>query len=543
MKHALLAALLASPSLPAAALTPTAPSAPATSRQQAVDQLFARYASRQTPGCAVAVSSAGQTILSRAYGMADLDHAVPATPATIYEAGSVSKQFTAAAILLLARDGKLSLSDDIRRHLPEMPDYGTPVTVGQMIHHTSGLRDWGAVSAMAGWPRNSRVMTNADVLALVAGQKGLNYPPGTHYTYSNTNFNLTAIIVQRVSGQSLAEFTAHRIFKPLGMTATRWRERYQWLVANRATAYAREGAAYIIDQPIEDAYGNGGLLTTTADLLRWNQALDTDALGPGFTAAMQETGVLTGGGPTEYAAGLRVSRHNGRQEIAHSGSTGGYRAWLGRYPAERLSVALLCNASDADPVNSGRAVAAVFLPPSPVRAAAPASPLPQPGLFLSSLTGLPVTITTDAGKLLADGKPLDPLGNGSWQRGDTRYVFSPTGALAIVNAGERVTYQRVPPASAVAIADYPGRYCGVDNDFCLIVSRADGDGLRVIPSSRPGLPPQALTPLFKDGFAAGNGTVLRFVRTPAGTISGLTYHDDRAFGVVFTRQVPPTGAR
>lgn len=537
----LLPLLLASLSLPAAALALSAPPAAlaspaASSRQQAVDQLFARYTSTTTPGCAVAVAQNGHTILSRAYGMADLEHGVAATPATIYEAGSVSKQFTAAAIVLLARDGKLSLDDDIRKYLPEMPDYGTPVTVGQMIRHTSGLRDWGAVAAMAGWPRNSRVVNNQDVLALAAQQKGLNYPPGSHYTYSNTNFNLAAILVQRVSGQSLADFTARRIFAPLGMNNSRWRERYQWLVPDRATAYARDGKAYIIDQPIEDAYGNGGLLTTTADLLLWNQALDTDALGSGFTAAMQQVGVLTGGVATEYAAGLRVAVRNGQTEVAHSGSTGGYRAWLARYPAQKLSVALLCNASDAGPVDTGRQVADVFLPPAAAPAAAAVPSLPAGGLFISGLTGLPLKISVEGDRVSADGATLAADGPGRWRRGDTAYVFAKDGALTVETTGERLPYHRAAPAGTVNAADYAGRYCGVDNDFCLIVSRSADGGLAYIPSSRPGLNPQGMTPLFADGFAVGNGNVLRFFRAANGQIAGLRYHDDRAYGVEFRRQ-------
>lgn len=233
-----LAALMLFVAGPAQAQAQAAPDAQAL----AADRLFARYAGDQTPGCAVAVAKAGRTVLDRAYGMADLDHGIRAVPATIYEAGSVSKQFTAAAILLLARDGKLSLEDDVRKYLPEMPDYGAPVTLGQMIRHSSGLRDWGAVAAMSGWPRNSRVANNDDVLALAAQQKGLNFAPGTHYSYSNTNFNLAALIIARVSGQSLASFTEQRIFKPLGMKNSRWRERYQAIVPGRARRPRPTGA-------------------------------------------------------------------------------------------------------------------------------------------------------------------------------------------------------------------------------------------------------------------------------------------------------------
>lgn len=515
---------------PAAARADNA--APTT--EQAVDKLFARFAGTGSPGCAVAVAQAGKPVLSRAYGMADLDHAIPATVGSIYEAGSVSKQFAAAAILLLVRDGKLSLDDDVRRHLPEMPDYGNKVTLGQMIRHISGLRDWGSVAGMAGWPRNSRVASNDDVLALAAQQKALNFPAGTHYSYSNTNFNLAALIVQRVSGQSLAEFTRQRIFAPLGMKNSSWRERYQTVVPGRALAYDREGAAYVIDQPIEDAYGNGGLLTTTADLLIWNAALDNDALGPGFTAMMETVGLLNDGTPTEYAAGLRVALRNGRREVAHSGSTGGYRAWLARYPVEKLSVALLCNASDAAPVDTGRSVADIFLPPSPPASYA-SGPLPAEGLFLSGLNGLPVRISVEGTKVRANDAELEPAGPGRWQRGDMTYVFDGNGGLVVETTGERIPYQPVEPVTSVAVAPYVGRYCGVDNDFCLLVRTAADGTLQFVPSSRPGMKPQALTPLFADGFSAGNGNVLRFVRDRRKQITGVRYNDGRAWNVAFSR--------
>ena len=156
-----------------------------------------------TPGCAVGVSLQGKERVEKAYGMADLEHDVPITPDTIFEAGSVSKQFTAAAILLLAGDGKLSLDDQVRKYVPELPDYGAPLTIRHMLNHTSGLRDWGSVAAIAGWPRDTRVHTHAHVLDIVSRQRSLTLRPARSYSYSNTGYNLAAIIVSRVSGSRL----------------------------------------------------------------------------------------------------------------------------------------------------------------------------------------------------------------------------------------------------------------------------------------------------------------------------------------------------
>src|SRR5688572_30066268 len=186
-----------------------------------VDKIFEKW-THTTPGCSVAVSVDGKTTLAEAYGMSDLEHDVRNSADTIFEAGSVSKQFTAAAVLLLVRDGKISLDDPVRRYIPELPDYGMPLTIRHMLTHTSGLRDWGTVAGIAGWPRTSRVHTHAHVLEIVSKQKALNFPSGTQYSYSNTGYNLSAVLVSRLSGQSFAEFSQERIFKPLGMTRTSW---------------------------------------------------------------------------------------------------------------------------------------------------------------------------------------------------------------------------------------------------------------------------------------------------------------------------------
>src|SRR5437763_15522226 len=235
-----------------------------------VDKVFAKWSST-TPGCAVGVATDGAPALAVGYGMADLEHDVPIVPDTIFEAGSVSKQFTAAAVLLLARDRKLSLDDPVRKYVPELPDYGQPLLIRHMLNHTSGLRDWGSVAALGGWPRTTRVHTHAHVLELVSHQHALNFPPGTQWSYSNTGFNLAAIIVQRVSGIPFPEFTKQRLFTPLEMTHTSWRDDYTRIVKTRAVAYSSGRDGFRTDMPFENVYGNGGLLTTVGDLLKWNE--------------------------------------------------------------------------------------------------------------------------------------------------------------------------------------------------------------------------------------------------------------------------------
>ena len=203
-------------------------------------------------------------MLARAYGMSDLERETPNTVDTVFEAGSVSKQFTAAAVMLLARDGKLSLDDPVRKHIPELPDYGAPLTIRQMLTHTSGLRDWGALFAAAGWPRGTRVHTLGHVLGVLSRQKALNFPSGTEYSYSNSGYNLAAILVSRVAGKPFADFTRERIFVPLGMTRTEWRDDHHRIVKGRATAYTKGDAGWRIEMPFENVHGQGGLLTTVA---------------------------------------------------------------------------------------------------------------------------------------------------------------------------------------------------------------------------------------------------------------------------------------
>lgn len=328
----------------------------------AVDEILRGLDSVRSPGCAVGVARDGRPILERAYGMADLEHRVANEAGTIFEAGSVSKQFTAAAVVLLALDGRLSLDDDVRLHVPELPDYGEPITIRHLMTHTSGLRDWGAVAAIAGWGRSDRTHDHDHVLEIAARQSALNYTPGEAYSYTNTGFNLLAIIVERVSGTSFAEFSRENLFQPLGLTHTSWRDDYRTLVPGRASAYSPHEQGFRIDRPIEHVHGNGGLLTTVGDLLRWNDHLRTGTLGADFMAEMHTRGILNDGEEIHYAGGLQFGSQNGVDRISHTGATSGYRAYLALFPAEELSVALLCNTSHANPGSLGGQVSAVFLP-------------------------------------------------------------------------------------------------------------------------------------------------------------------------------------
>jgi CubicO group peptidase (beta-lactamase class C family) len=310
------------------------------------DSVFAQWNSTHTPGCAVGVEQGGRVLLTRGYGMADLETGEPITPATIFESGSVAKQFTATAVVLLALDGKLDLDDPVRKYIPELPAYDRPITIRHLLTHTSGIREWSALVALAGWPRGTRLHQQADLLDIVFRQKALNYPVGDYYSYTNSGYALAMTLVERVSGMSFQQFTGERIFTPLGMTHTQWRDDFTRLVPGRAQAYTRERDGWHLDMPFENVVGPGGLLTTVGDWLVWNEALAHGTLGAAVVDSLTRRMRLTSGREIPYALGLFIDEYRGVRQIAHSGSTAGYSTFLVRYPdRDNLSIAVLCNST------------------------------------------------------------------------------------------------------------------------------------------------------------------------------------------------------
>ena len=325
-----------------------------------IERIFSAF-NTTTPGAVVRVSRNGKLLYEKAFGMADLEHHVINTPQSIFEAGSVSKQFTAAAALLLINEGKLSLKDDIRKHFPDLPDYGAPVTVEHLLHHTSGLRDWGVIAEFAGWPRGTRIYTAAHVKDIIWRQKQLNFIPGTEYNYSNSNYNMLVFLVEKISGKTLQQFTAEKFFRPFGMNNTKWRDNFREVIVNRSIAYSGSPGNYRQNMPFENTFGHGALLTTVADLDKWNQRWRTLELGREINELQRSAVTLASGQPISYAAGVVNERWNNLEEISHSGATAGYRAWLAYYPASGISVAVLSNYAGADPVSFGRQIAQIFL--------------------------------------------------------------------------------------------------------------------------------------------------------------------------------------
>ncbi len=348
----------------------------AASGNAAVDAVFEPFTRPGSPGCAVAIYKDGKIEYERGYGLASLEHDLPITPASVFYLGSVSKQFTAFAAALAIKDGKLSVDDPIRKHLPELPEYTSKITVRHLIHHTSGLRDYNTLLAIAG-RRGDEAFDNATVLRITARQKGLNFEPGAEYLYSNTGYTLLATIVERATKTPFAQFAATRIFEPLGMTVTHFHTDETRLVPLRAFAFSRRGEAIVLDTPNNERAGAGGVFSSVRDLHHWDENFYTARVGGRDVIEMVQTpGKLNDGTSLTYAWGLTVGKYRGARVVEHGGSLGGYRAHLMRFPDAHYSLAALCNLSTSNPGRllhqvADRALADRFTEPAPAAPAAP----------------------------------------------------------------------------------------------------------------------------------------------------------------------------
>lgn len=515
-----------------------------------VDQLFSTW-NNATPGVVVAVQQGNKLIYNKAYGLADLEHNVPITTETIFESGSVAKQFTAMSILLLAAEGKLSLSDDIRKYVPEIPKYNTTITIQMLLNHTSGLKDWGSVGSLTGWPRTTRVYTQDLALQIMSKQKSTNYTPGTEYSYSNANYSLQVTIVERISGKSLAVFTEEKLFKPLGMTNTQWRDNFREVVANRAIAYRKNKNVYEQLMPFEDIHGHGGLLTTTGDLLKWNALLETHAIGGDQVYDWRvKKGKLTNGKEISYAAGLFVDEFYGFDEISHSGATAGYRAWLGYYPEKKLSIALLSNDGTFNPTGVGHQVAALLLE-EPIRqepftmevkgeeivftdVTLTAADLKKFEGTWRSIRHMDVqTLVRDGNAIKQNNKTLFAAHRDTLYYENLKWISTKSGKLTMVNRADTLSYIKVaaPDLSASSLIALAGTYKSEEADATYYVEIKNNE---VWVTIKPFVPFK-LAPSFKDGFFSDDQDLYEFKRDKKGKTIQLLVSTGRAVHVPFNK--------
>ena len=364
-----------------------------------IDAVFAQWNRSDSPGCAATVVDDGQVVYRKGFGMASLELDVPITPQTVFYIASTSKQFAAASIALLAEEGRIALDDDVRKYVPELPDYGRPITISHLVHHTSGLRDHLGLFGLAGG-NAADAYPEARALRLIASQKATNYPPGTEYLYSNANYFLLSLIVKRASGMNLRQYADSRIFKPLGMRHTLFYDDASEIVHGRTIGHngsAQEG--WTLQRTNFDLVGDGGLLTTVDDLVLWERNFHHNRLGKGGQDLIQQLttpGSLDDGTPIEYGFGLMMSHYRGLPTVSHGGSFLAYKADMLRFPQQRLGIYVLCNAGVATPGKASQAIADLYLAQA-FTEPAPAPPAPRQAGTAPADSAVKVDASTIAG--------------------------------------------------------------------------------------------------------------------------------------------------
>ncbi|RZJ16477.1 MAG: hypothetical protein EON91_13165 [Brevundimonas sp.] len=550
----------------AAALTLTAGQAQTQTLAQvparSVDALFSQWTAPGAPGCAVAVTRAGEVAFTGAYGQAVIETGRANTPTTAFHIASVSKQFTAFAIQLLAAEGRLSLDDDVRKYVPELHDFGAPITVSHLLHHTSGLRDQWELLVMRG-RRHEDTISQKDVLTALFAQRELNFTPGERFAYSNSNYSLLALVVERVSGQAFADFMAARVFQPLGMTDTWISADHHRIRAGQAGPYApaREGfeRRYL---PYSN-YGATGVRTSAADMARWMIQMDRGTVGgAAVRAAMAEAGALDDGSPTPYAAGLIPGVYRGMRTLEHAGIDPGYAAHLLTLPDAHLGVAVMCNVETNGLRETARRIADLYLgaasAPGTTRLVGEGLPIAAFAGSYRDPDGLPFAIELRDGKLFLQGQDeMEPLGGGAFRLKGPGMDGSglEMSVRATTRAGPpdmvlhepdfdriltRVPTRSAPTLGGEALAAYRGAYYSPELGVVLRVEMR-GEQLWFV---SPGLEAPLLQPpeLLREAdvfFTPSPMGWLRFVRDGAGAITEVSATNGRVVALRFLKIEAP----
>ena len=535
----------------------------ADERSDKVDKLFAEWDKPDSPGYALAVIQDGKILYTRGYGSANLELGVPLSPQSVFYIASTSKQFTAACVALLAKQGKLSLEDDIRKYVPEIPDYGTPITIRNLLHHTSGLRDYLTLEMIGG--KSFGEYHKADVLELLSRQKELNFAPGTEFLYSNTGYFLLAVIAERAGGKSFRELTRELIFKPLGMENSHFHDDYQMLIKNRASGYfpASEKGKFANYISTFDCVGDGGLYTSVEDLFHWDQNFYTHQVGgPDLVAQIQTPGVLKNGEKLDYAFGLMIGTYKGLRTVIHGGALEGYRTEIIRFPDERFSVICLSNFSGANPTKLGYEIAQIYLAgklkedktAAPKPGGKPAFlQLPEEklkdvaGMYFQPAEESIVNISFGDGKLW-----LEFMGRrfalGAMSETELRVLDAPVEAalkfekptagkpmiMNMVMEGQKgVRYEKIEPAkpTPAELQEFAGDYRSEELDTTFRLAEKDGKLFFVHKNAVP----NALQPTLPDKFAAGP-LALRFVRGNEKKITGFALNAGRVKNMSFVKK-------
>jgi CubicO group peptidase (beta-lactamase class C family) len=522
-----------------------------------IDEILKPSANRTSPGAAVAVIQDGKVVFAKGYGAANLEYDIPITADTIFHVASVSKQFTAMSLVLLEQDGKLKIDDDVHKYLPELPEYGSTITIRNLLQHTSGIRDQWQTLSLAGW-RMDDVITQDQILRMLFRQKELNFPPGSQHLYSNSGYTLAAEIVKRVSGKALPQFCEEAIFKPLGMSRTHFHLDHSQIVRDRAYSYDKTGDGFRISPLNYANVGATSLFTTAPDLARWlDNFRDPKVGGSKAVARLEEQAVLSDGKKIDYALGVAIGDYRGRRTVSHGGADAGYRSFVVWFPDDRLGVSVLSNVSNFNAGDVAYKVAEVYL--GSKMAPAPEKPKPAQRTFISveparleqytgdyqTDLGL-VHIAVRDGKLMATpaGQPtveLKPVGPARFYvelvNTEVEFVPNPGGAMTIRISGnlhgdgKRV---RIAPFDPQDLAKYAGAYWSdeLETQYTVVLK----NGRLVASHAHHG--DIALTAVAKDQFrgAAFFMQDVQFVRDGEGRITGMIVGGGRVNAVRFTRR-------
>lgn len=538
-----------------------------------VDKVFEKWNKPESPGCAVGVYKDAKIIYKHGYGMANLNDDVPITPGTVFHVASMSKQFTAASILLLAKEGKLSLDDDVHKYLPELPDFEERITLRHLLHHTSGLRDQWALLGLAGWRYSQDLITDEDVMSVMVHQKALNFKPGEKFMYSNTGFTLLALVVKRVSGMSLREFSTKNIFEPLGMTHTHFRDDHEEVIKHEAPGYEQDGP----DKPFRmsltnfDTTGATSLHTTVEDLELWDENFYHPRVGgPELIQQMLQRGKLNNGKDQDYASGLVIGTYRGLPVVDHGGADAGYRSDFARFPEQHFSAAVLCNFADTNPSKLVHQVADIVLskdfkepPKKTEQEAAKTAVVAMTAEQMAEVAGTYwktegdefQTILLKDGKLIVDFggneyHSLQPIAEShfhvsdvSWgDHLDIHFVRAAAGKPAYLeqswDGGTPSVYQWVVAVSPTAaqLGEYAGVFVSEEIDPVYRMSIQDGK----LTLTRLKNKPDPLRPTTRDVFVGQIGTI-RFLRDPNGRPSGFNLDAGRIQGFRFKRRAEAKG--
>jgi CubicO group peptidase (beta-lactamase class C family) len=543
------------PAAPGAPLPPPHPISAQPEDQSAaakVDALF--NFNDTTPGCAVGIEQNGKTLLSKGYGMADLAHGTPITPQSTFYMASVSKQFTAMTILLLAEKGRLRLTDSVRKFIPELPRYADTITIYQLLTHTSGIRDYLSLGYLAGLSPDY-VYTDDTSLRMIARQAAPSFVPGSEYLYSNSGYFLLSLVVKKVTGKPLDEVARAELFDPLGMKFTRFSPDHTALIPNKASGYEPGRIGLRVSNSMLDVVGDGGLYSSIDDMMLWMRNFDSPTVGADAIALMKTPGRLNSGTPTDYGMGLMLSEYRGLKMIEHGGSLAGYQTEDLWFPQERFSVVVLCNNKYAIAPLFARQIADIYLAgqlntaPQPVSTSEPAKVsllnnqvLPKAGTYRDA-DGDYEEFSERDGSLysVSHGTPLDPLSDYQFA-----YRGSPNGSVATFDRLSPSRYieksaKDSPPvrydrADAINLSDddeksYVGNYDSSELGTTYHVTSGSA-GLSVAIGDQPA---RTLRSTGFDRMLANGGLEIIFVRDGAGKITGFTLNAGRVRNLQFQR--------